>query len=451
MKLYKNIIIILVILGALIGGLFLVKMLPEKDENSTNTQNMSSIEYIDILRMNSSDITKIQLESSKNSYTVIKNGNELSLSDSSNVKIDKKALETFVNSCSYIYAEKLASEKAEDAEIYGFSNPKATIMISLKDGTIKTVYIGNETIDGSGNYIKLSDENKIYIKSAYGISSLTPDYISFVDKNVLTINPTEYETLSNISIAKTGNTSIELKSFTEEDGDKKNILWKMVKPVYAEANSLVLSNDVLTPLETFTASGVVEAKPKDLSKYGINTPYAILFISAEGLTQKLTFGKEVDGYRFFTVDNYASVYMAPTQSLSFLDVAYIDLMSRLVHLENIKNISTVDIKSADKSFNLKISGDESYINGQKIDKDIFKKIYQNIISISFDSVDINAKAKNTPDVSIKYTRNDGSSCTVSFISVNERNYLALVDGKGNSIVSKKSVRDVIEFIEEKLN
>jgi len=451
MKLYKNIIIILIVLALLAVGLIIVKNLPDSKEEQIDTPNNQTVEYIDVLRVSADDIIKISVSTQKSSYTVSKDGSALTLSDSENLKINKQVLQSLLSSCSYIYAEKLATENKEDVTLYGFSEPKATISVTLKDGTEKVVQIGNQTIDSSGSYIKLADEDKVYIKSTYGISNLVPEYTAFIDKSILAIDTTNYESLSYISLVKAGNTEIELKSISEQNGETESLLWKMTKPVYADANSMVLSNDVLTPLKDFTASGIAEANPKDLSKYGLTSPYATLTVTTGGVTQRFTFGKEIDGYRFFKVDNYATVYIAPTQSLTFLDIAYIDLMSRLVHLENIKNISTVEIKTSDKNFNLKISGEERFINGKKIDKNVFSKVYQNIIGISFNSVDVNAKSVGSSDVTIKYTRNDNSTCTVSFASVDDRNYLALVDGKRNGIVAKKSVKDVVDYIEEKYN
>lgn len=450
MKIHKNVLIILLVIVFLAAALVLVNKLPDNEEKPKQEETQTT-EYIDVFRVKSDDITSISVVTQKSSYSVSKKGNNLLLSDSSNVKINNQALSSFLNACSYVYAEKMVTEKEEDLSVYGFSNPTATVTILLKDGNKKVVQIGNKTIDSSGNYIKLYDDSKIYIKSSYGINSIIPEYESFIDKNVLSINPEEYEILSSISMEKQGNKTIELKGITEQNGEEKSIFWKMVNPVYADANTMVLTNDVLTPLETFVADGVVEAKTKDLTKYGLDNPYAVFKITAQGKTQKFTFGKEENGYRYFKVDNFDTVYVASNQKVSFVDVSYIDLMSRLVHTENIKNISEVLINSQDKSFLLKISDDEYSINGKKIDKTIFKDVYRNIISISLDSVEENKKPVLNPEVTITYTRIDKRKCTVSFVSYDNRNYLALVDGKGSSIVNKKNVNDVLLLIQQKYN
>lgn len=448
MKLYKNILIIILVIVLLATALVLVNKLPDNEEVPKQEETQKT-EYIDVFRTKADDIINISIVTQKSSYTVSKNGNELLLSDSSNIKINNQALSSLLNACSYVYAEKIVTEKEDDLSIYGFSAPLATITVSLKDGSSKVLQVGNKTIDSSGNYIKMSGEDKIYIKSSYGISSLIPEYESFVDKNVLSINPKEYETLSSVCIEKQGNKAIKLNGVTEQNGEEKNTFWRMVKPVFADANTMVLTNDILTPLESFVADGVVEAKTNDLAKYGLDTPYAVFTVSAQGITQKFTFGKENNGYRYFKVDNFNTVYVASIQKISFIDVSYIDLMSRLVHTENVKNISDVLISSPDKNFAFKILQGEYFINDKKIDKNNFTEAYRNLISISLDSVDENAKKVTAPEITITYTRNDKSKCTVSFVNYDDRNYLALVDGKGNAIVNKKNVKDVLKLIQQK--
>ncbi len=450
MKLYKNIIIIVSILAVLVVAFVVVNNLPEEKNPTGDAEKNQVSEYVDVLRLNYDDIVKIQVKSQEDEFVILKDKDTISVNGLSDVKTHVENIKSFVKACSYIYAEKIVSTSSEDNKIYGFENPSATIIITLKDGTNKTVYIGDNTLDSSGSYLKLADEDKIYIKSAYGIKNLTPKRTDFISKDVLTINPKEYESLSDIKISKQNNTEIALKAVNQKDEEARSASWKMLKPVYADANTAVLSRDILTPLETFTADSVVEIKAKDLTKYGLDKPYATLTISADNITDKLIFGKEVDGYRFFKVGNFDTIYIVSEQKVSFLNVAYIDLMSRLIHLENIKEISTVEIVSPDKNFTLKILGEDRYINDKKVSNDVFTKIYQNIISISIDSVDLAAKPTSSHEVIIKYTKNDGSKCTVSFASISERNYLALVDGKGNSVVNKKSVKDVIKSIEEQI-
>ncbi len=457
MKLYKNIIIIVVVLGLLTGGLIIVNKLPKKDNapqknpQQTEEEQPSAVEYIDIFSINSEDITKITVQKDAEEYSVKKNGNEFVLSDSEGIKINKSSLSSFVSLCSYLYADKVVSENPDDTAIYELDKPVSTTTIHLKDGSTKVLRVGKSSIDGKSNYFKVDGDDKIYLKGAYSISTIAPDYNSFIDLKILTINPTDYASFNHININKKNSTETELVAVRQGSGDEEKIICQMSKPVHAEANSIVLSQDILTPLSELTVSGVVEAKVKDLGKYGLDTPYAVFRISIGGVEQKLTVGNELNGYRFLMIDDYKTVYMTDSKNLAFLDLSYIDLMSRLVHTENIKYVSKVEVNGLNHKYTLEINGDDKKVNGVSFGKSDFSKFYRTIIEISFDSVDINAVPGSMPDVTIKYTMTDGRIVTVSYVPYNDRNYLALVDGKGNSIVKKESVIDALDSLKEQLN
>lgn len=444
MKLYRNILIFGIVIAVLVVAVVFVNRIPDdkQNENVVSNENLTTeSNYIDVLRLEMNDISKISVKSEKEDYSVSRVGDDLFLSNSQGLKIATDKLNMLFNSCSYVFAESIASSKKEDASVYGFDSPRATVTVTLNNGTERKVFVGKESVDKKGSYIKVDSDDNIYLRSAYGISSLTPEYNSFIDTNILMINPTDYETLSGVYLKKGSNTEIKINSVGE--GNEKT--WKMFVPAYAEANTITLSEKVLTPLGALKVAGVIEAKPDDIGKYGFDNPYAVVKISSNTLNQNFIFGNEVDGYRFLKVDDYSTVYVVSASDVSFLEISYIDLMSRLVHLENIKNISKAEITYPDGKLTLVVDGDKRSVNGIELSKDDFADIYQRVIGISLDSVDLNAKKTALAETEIKYTRNDGSICTVSFIPVDDRNYLALVDGKGNCIVKKKDVTDVIDY------
>ena len=453
MKMYRNIIIAVLVIAVLAGALILVNKLPNNEpENPQQTENQPKTEYIDIYRINKDDIKEITVKTEKSQYKVTKNGENFILSDSKDIKIDTQKLNSFISACSYVYAEKIVEEKTDDYSKYGLDAPASTVVVSMSDGSNKTLYVGDVTIDGKSNYFRVDKDDKIYLKGAYSISTLAPEYNSFISLGILSIDTSNYQNLEQINLKKRGNTAIEIKKVYENGiDDSEAVSWKMFNPAYADANGIVLSDEVLKPLGTFSATGVIEARANNLAKFGLDNPYAELTVKVGGITQKFIFGDEAEGYRFFMVDNFKSVYIAPTSSASFLEVAYIDLMSRLVHLENIKYMSKVEVKGPNNNFLMEINGEERHVNGVEFTKDEFSKLYQQIIGISFDSVDINAKKTKPASVTFKYTRTNGTVCSVEFVEVNDRNYLALVDGKGSFIVNKNTVSDALSFIQEKLN
>ena len=447
MKLYRNIIIIVVVLGLLVTGLILVNKShgTKPQEEKKQETEVPKPDPITVLQLDSSAIVKVAVNTASEDYTITKNGNSYKLSNAQNIKIGSFAVQSLVASYSEVISYQLVSEKTEEAALYGFDAPQGSGTISLNDGTEKIIYIGKETVSGDGNYIKLDDEDKIYSMSASEIAMLAPEYTVFVDTNIFTLDPA-YTTLSYFEINKTGNTPYRFDYVIEKKDDTTLTSWKMTKPINAEANVIVLSENVLTPLESFGSCVAVDARPENLSIYGLDKPYATFTIASAVAKHKYVFGNVENGYRYFMVDDYVSVYKISVDDIAFIDSAYIDLIDRLVHIENIKDISKVEIKAPDIEYTMEISGDNRTING-KVIGDSFTKAYEAVIAMSFDSVNTTFKG-GAAEATIKYTRTDGTTCTLSYVPVDELNYVVRINGSGYTVISKTTFNEAMNVVKK---
>ncbi len=441
MKLYRNLIILFVVIAALVGGIIAVYKLDTSKEEPTPSETPVS-DTITVFNVDSDAITKVSVKTEESEYYVTKSDGKLTLSNSAGLRLSENKLQSLIYSCSAVSATKEVSKNPEDAHKYGFDNVTKSVTVHINDGTEKTILIGDMTLDNKNAYIKMADDDAVYLKSIYGVESLTPRYTEFVDKTILTIDNSNLAPLEHVHISKKGNMAIKLDYLSIDS--KKH--WKMTAPVYSDVNGQVLSEYILTPLATFSAVDVAEAHVSDRSKYSFEDPYAVFSIKYDNQTTKLIFGKNYNDYRFVMIEGYDSVYTVKESSLSFLDIPYQNLMSRLIHVEYIDQISKVEISGPDSSITMEIDGDEYKINGKTIEKKAFSKAYQAVIGISLDSVDLNITPTNNYDATIKYTKNDGSVVLVGFISTGDRNYHAVVDGKGNSITAKKNFTEAFDFV-----
>ncbi len=442
MKLYKNIIIILVIILALVGA-FLAVYFVNPDDETPQVVESSEIETVDVFRINSDLVTKISVNSHEEVFDVTKKGTEYTISGENGLNVSKTKLQSFVYVASSVSATKIISENSQDAEKFGFNEKSNSMTIYTEDGSSETILIGDTTLDKENVYIKLSDEDTIYLKSASGVEKLIPEYKSFINTELIAIDLNNLSLLTHVHIDKDGNTPIKLE-YTKID--KSSYAWKMLSPVYSDVNGQVLSDEVLNVVSEFKASDIAEAHPADITPYGFDNPYAEFSIGYDGKTTKLIFGGEYEGYRFVMLSGYDSVYMVKNSTLDFLDVPYQNLMSRLIHVEYLDKVSKVEITTKNEKIVMEVRDDSYKINTQNVEKSRFSKAYQAIIGISLDSVDLSPVTNATSDISIKYTRKDGSVANVDFVSVSDRNYRALVDGKGNCVTSKKNVIEAIEFV-----
>lgn len=450
MKLYRNLIILLVVIAVLVGAFIGVNMLAPENEEPQVEESLNT-ETVSVFEADSDTVTKVTVKTPKGEYSVTKSADKLNLSNGSGLRISESKLQSLIYSCSAVTASKIMSEVPEDVAKFGFDSVESSVTVELKDGSSKTILIGDATLDNKSGYIKLTDSNTIYLKSAYGIENLTPEYEDFIDKSLLSVDTGDLSSLKHVYISKQGNTAVKLDYINIASGNEEKYAWKMTEPVYADVNGQVLSDKILTALESFNAVDVAEAHISDRSIYEFDNPYATFSISYKDKTTNLIFGRNYNDYRFVMIEGYNSVYTVKESALTFLDIPYQNLMSQLIHVEYIDEISKVEISGPDTDITMEINDGEYKINGKAIEKKAFSKAYQAVIGISLDSVDLNATSSGIYDATIKYTKNDGSVVTVGFVSVSERNYLAQIDGKGNSITAKKSFKEAVDFVINTVN
>lgn len=452
MKLYRNIIIIVAVVAVLGAAMYLIsKYMPENSE-STESQQPAEEEMLNVFKTDGENIIKFNIKNAEETYTLERDGENWVLNGDASIRLKQTAVQSLVYTCSSVSVKQTISETSENAADFGFSDPVGYVELGFNDNTTKRITVGNKSLDGQNYYIMISDDPKIYLKNTYGTESLIPSIQSLRDLSLIAVDQTDFTTLKHVYIAKQGNTAIRLENVNTGTQEEPNNQWKMLEPVYAEMNGQVFADQVISDFEDFTAAAVIEDHAKDLSLYGLEEPYAEFSVATETDSLSMVIGGETESYRFAMEKGSDTVYALSKSSLGFLDVAYVDLMSNLIHVEYITTVDKVEVISGDTKYDMEIKGEddaaEYYINGVKIEKQAFSRAYQAVIGISLESLDLSEEPSIAPESSIIYTKKDGSTVTVNFLPVNERNYRVVVDGKGNSITNKKNFSDVLTKIQE---
>lgn len=444
MKMYRNLVIVLLVIVLLGGALYFVTNMPEKDKNETNNE-IQQTEMFEVFSVDASSIVEIAVNG-KESYTLTKTDGKWVLNHDTSIRI----AEDNAKSLAYILSSVSAKQEVSDgtnASDFGFDKPTAKIMLTLSDGNQKEFSVGNLTLDGQNYYVRVPDSEKIYLKNTVGTESMMPTIKSLRNLMLIQAGTENLNTIQSVYISKKGNTAVQLENKSLADGQTK---WEMTAPVAATMNGQVFSEKIVSPLENFAADDVLVDHCKNSEQYGFSSPYAVFsFADANGKTE-LIFGNAENGFRYLMRKDSDALYVISESKLTFLDVAYMDLMSNLIHVEYIKDISRVEICANDVTYVMEINEDVYKINGHEFEKETFSKLYQAVIGISLDSVDLGEVPKVSPEATVTYTRKDGSVCVVSFLPVSDRNYRVVVDGVGNCVTTKKNFTNVFNLIAESL-
>ena len=447
MKLYRNILIVILIILALVAAFYFVgKINPQTNENLPATETEIGDDQFYIFQLKTDDVLSLRIKNASEEYTLTqKNGNWILNGDAS-ISLDQQYVKNLVLSCTSVSAKSVVEETSENAAAFGLAVPTGFAELSLKDGSKKTISVGSPSLDGENYYISVSGDPKVYLKNAYGVESMIPDSMTLRTLELFRLNLDDFSGIRSFEMEKQGNTPVRIEQF---EAGTDNSYWKIVKPIYAEVNGITFVEKVLTPIESFKMVAVVEDHAKDLGKYGLLKPFATFSVALADATYQIKIGAETENYRYVKMDGSETVYAVEKSKLSFLDVAYMDLMSRLIHVEYITEVDRVEVITPDKTYKLEIlSGDKRKINGVTIEKSAFSKVYQQFIGISLDKLTFDALGGSAPEAQIKYYKKDGSVVTVSFIPTNDRTFRATVDGEGNWLTAKKNFYDAVAFLEE---
>jgi len=440
MKLYRNIIIIVVLIAALASALIFVTRYQSTDIDDSPIIDDSMFQ---IYKTDSSRITALHIKNADEEYHLSLSGDKWLFNNDASIKLNQMSVKALVNTCSSVSAKKIVAETLDAAESFGLTNPTGYVELYFADGTTKKFIAGNKTLDGQDYYITMSDDSRVYLKNVYGTESLIPQSLSLRDLSLIAIDPSDQKTIRSFSMSIQGKLDVKIENLSESG-------WKMTLPIYAQPKGQIITNDIFNQFESFDATYVIEDHAKNLEIYGLHKPYAEFMIATTQQTYEMIVGNETGSYRFLKPKNTDTIYAVATSNLQFLELGYMDLMSSLIHVEYIDKISQVEVVSGQTKYEMKIVDKDGslqyYINEKPFKKEEFSKAYQLVIGICLDSIDLS----NVPNIEatsyIKYTKKDGEVSLVEFLPINERNYRVIVNGQGNSITNKKNLEDVINSI-----
>ena len=453
MKPARNITIVLVVILALCAGLyFIVKYEPAKENDPAQATLTPAITIFQTDRENVKSVT---ITNPDETYVMTKKNDKWVINDDETIKISQSRADTLIYDCTSISVKELIEENPKDLSAYGLDAPKRKVEVVLNDGQKTTVLIGNTTIDGSLCYLMLDGENKVYTKSASGTDSLAMVLAKLRDNAIYSLDE---EDVRGFTLERKGAEKIVLeKEFAKNDKGEEYHTWKMRSPLIKEANEYNLSKEVMETLTVQNAVSVVRASGANLSEYGLADPaatYQIQYVD-NGQEKKVSIavGSETGENTYLKETDKPTVYTVATEKLKFLNVSYLQLVDKLIHLENIENVDSVTVSGKGSSYEMVISGSgdtASYaINGKSIEEKPFKAAYQAVLGLTLEDF-TKTGMSGTAEYTITYHKKDGTQSKVECIPLDERSYVVTVNGEGNLIIRKKQVENMIQKLDETL-
>lgn len=463
MKLFRNAIILVVVVGLLTGAYF---YLSKRNAGNTDAAGESTQDKeITVVKVNQDDIKSVEFNNQNGDFKILRKDKDTwAMEPEMEFAVNKEAAASAAFDLAVIVANKIIEENPADLSKYGLDNPTTKVKLGMADGTTKEIDVGALTPTQEGVYVKNKDEKKVYVVGMYYQTKFEYSRGFFAVKDILPVDPT---TIKNISYEKNGELqyAFDIKSASDVD---------ITAPIKEKAESTEVAK-MSEALVKLAIKDVVDVSP-DLAKYGLDKPaFAVEFGDGKA-TKKILVGKELEkgttAYAKFAEGK--SIFTIDVSALNFLDMKFSDVVSSFVFLPNIADVSRVDLTIDGKTVvsDINTVKDDSDKDTFKVDgkdanmknasgKSVFRNFYSAMIGITMFKYEPQPdfKPSGTPDVTIKYyMKPDSKPVTIEYISKDENYYYAMKDGVyTNRIVLKKKIdepegiRDTLKILKEAIS
>ncbi len=438
MKLYRNAIILVVILGLLVGAYFFISNRQPSDLDLADESTVDDTIYV--MQTEREQITALSYNNESGSFTIKKKDDKWTIEPAYEFEVDNLNADAAVTDMSSIIANKVIDENATDLAKYGLDKP-ITIKVGMTDGSSKELQVGSFTLTEDGRYCKISGESKVYLVGTYYTSKFEPTYGYFVKKDILPVDPA---TLKTFSYERNG----QMQYAFDIISDKEVNIIEPIKEV-AETSDVFRMLQSVTQL---TITDVVDNSPADLNKYGLDKPSFVLKYGDGTTTKNILFGNYVEKgtIRYAKYAETNSIFTIDITPLTFLDTKLDDVIYSFIYLPNIKDVNKVelfidgkktvcDITTAEDASDdkFKVNGTDANMKNEN-GNFLFRNMYQGMIGITMQKYEAGAKPSGTPEISIKYYMKDSKVVTVDLISKDSNYYYAVMDGVYTNKVVQKS-------------
>lgn len=460
MKLYRNIGILVVILALLVGVYFYASNQKPKEEPVKD-------DTVTIFKTEKDNIIEISIKTA-NSHIVLTKGEDekewtLKKPNIPDIQLIHSKIDSLAYDVASITAEQVVEENAQDLSPYGLDQPLSQVDIVLKDGGTKTFYVGDSTPSKTKYYFREEGSNTVYTVYSYKGESLSSQLDEYRDKTIFTLKPEE---IIGFTIEGKNREKLVVREKDEKADDQTGALstWNVVEPIQGSGDNQKIGEMILNQLPNITVEEFVEDNPKDLEKYGLSSPnYRIQFTDKNNKTVTLLLGNEKDDMIYLKLDGKDAVYLVDAENLAFKDIDVFEILEKFAYIVNIDLVDKIVVNGDGKQTTLEIIHkqkdaeqdkeeveDEYKVDGKQAAEDPFKKMYQEIIGLIVDGkIDDQVKIEGQPEVSYTFYHNNGApNVTMEYVSIDNRKYAVVKNGKAEFYILKKKVRNMLDELEE---
>ncbi|MCQ2454962.1 MAG: DUF4340 domain-containing protein [Clostridia bacterium] len=476
-KLWTKIVAALLSVALLSFGTFaVIKFIPEKEENSSQKE----IETIDVLDLDTDKISSVSITNQNGTYTL---KSEISKSDTEDGEdsktwyvegvnknlIDPYLVSAKVSSASMISAIREITEKSE--KDCGLENPKIYAEITMDDNSKTAVYLGGDSPDNTGCYLKLSTSDKIYLVENSVKQDLIFDKLDFaLADNIPALDSSEFDgyytdgTLSKFDMLTISGDRYKNPVVVTENTDKsfsEYIPYKVVSPQEHYADNIDKIIELFQNGVTASGAYSYETDKNALKKFGLNSPDFTIKMKLGAKTVYQSYKIQNDG-SYAAVSSVGNlIYKVEAENIpDILSGDPTKFYSSVICLFNIDKLKSFGITAENKTYDFAIkkkpdsdTSEDRYditLKDKKIDCSSFQNLYKYVLTFGCYDYSV-GKTDKSDTVRLTFNLSDDKPVYVDFEKSSDTKYQYSINGKPIGKIQSSKIDKLIRYTKKLAN
>ena len=358
-------------------------------------------------------------------------------------------------------ADRLVSEKPSAVELMemGFDSGSLVCRLYEKSGGTTTLTLGKLNVTGSGYYVRLNDEEAVYLISKYrGDTMSRPEHV-YRDYLFLPAYDAEqdYATLFTSLSWSYQDRPVEIEKRPAEEVDPLVDFnqYRILQPFEAECDDEFLIEKIVNTIKTIRPSQLVEDDPQDLAVYGLEDPLHLTLTDENGWSGTLLIGgrDEASGGRYVMHPGVPSVLLDTLCDYSFLDIAPHRMRGPNLFIHSIKNVTKVEAVFTDKTRVLEIddraetddqeASFSALLDGEEVEETNARRLFLRMIGVKIEAEIPENAVLGERKLRVVFHMRDGDMHTLELFAINERHMAVVVDGESTGFYANVRILNII--------
>ncbi len=497
-----TLVVLLIAMFVMIGACFWLIRYNDKKaakESEESTEETETIANVDV-----DSIQTVYFKNESNEMTLVKaDDGTWKNSEDELFPVNQTYAQNMVNAFTDLTSTRTITEGVDDLSNFGLDQPAISVTVTDKDGKKTSIALGGEAPVVGGYYAALNEENTVYVVS----DSFYNNFIYSLTEMVAveTIPSITAANITHLTVENEDKTGFEILYDENETYDFTGTShWSMLQPyktpVAADTDAV---STLLENYSNISFSTCVDYNAKDLSKYGLEEPAALVSLeyfeeytkdsdtTDSGNTGETTDGntedekdekkklyynldlligsKDSDGnYYAKTKDSNAVHTMSADTVEKLINIDAYSNVDHYVNLVSLDSINELDISFGGETYTLTTekveataddtqSGDDSdkevtnyYFNGTKVEEDKFKELYQLIISPTTEreipDEYFESSTEQTPYMTLTYHLTAGDTISISYKPYDDSYYVVNTNGVEYFLTDLRKVNDIADGV-----